>query len=210
MSLTLNNGWRTNPRERLIDAFNRNGGVLTRRDIAGLGFGSDTLQQLLKDGRVVRAAHGLYRLADAAPFGTAAFAQACLAIPSGVVALQSALSHHQLTTQIVSEVEIAVPRRVPRKRVEIPLRIVQMPVSRFTWQVEQVRSEAGDRFRIFSVERTVCDCFAYPEIVSDTVAYEGLRTYLDGRAADVNKLMKQAAFTKMEHIIGPVVKARIA
>lgn len=210
MSITLNDGWRTNPRERLIDAFNRSGGLLTRRDIAGLGFGSDTLQQLLKDGRVVRAAHGLYRLADAAPFGTAAFAQACLAIPSGVVALQSALSHYQLTTQIVSEVEIAVPRRVPRKRVEIPLRIVQMPLSRFTWQVEQVRSEAGDRFRIFSVERTVCDCFAYPETVSDTVAYEGLRTYLERRTANVNKLMEQAAFTKMEHIIGPVVKARIA
>jgi predicted transcriptional regulator of viral defense system len=83
-----------------------------------------------------------------APFGTAAFAQACLAIPSGVVALQSALTCYQLTTQIASGVEVAVPRRVARKRVDIPLTIVQMPLSRFAWQVESLRSEAGDWFRI--------------------------------------------------------------
>jgi hypothetical protein len=55
MSLTPNDGSLT-PRDRLIQAFERRGGVLTRRDIAGLGFGSDTLQQLLKAGKLVRAA----------------------------------------------------------------------------------------------------------------------------------------------------------
>lgn len=199
-----------NPRERLVEAFKRRGGLLTRSDIKGLRFNSDTLQQLIKAGTVIRAAHGLYRLADALPFGTAAFAQACLAIPSGVVALRSALSYYQLTTQIASGVEVAVPRRVARKRVEIPLTIVQMPLSRFAWQVDSLRSEAGDRFRIFSLERTVCDCFSYPDIVPEDVAFEGLRTYLERPAADVGMLMEQAKFTKTLQFIGPVVKARIA
>jgi predicted transcriptional regulator of viral defense system len=207
--LTPNNG-RSNPRERLLDAFTRRGGLLTRRDITGLGFGSTTLQQLLTEGTIVRAAHGLYRLQDVAPFGTAAFAQACLAIPPGVVALQSALSYYGLTTQIVPVVELGVPRRVPRKRVEIPVRIVQMPLSRFAWHINNVRSEEGDRFRIFSPERTIGDCFAYPKIVPESVAYEGLRTYLERSDSDINSLMEQAAFTKTEHIVGPVVKASIA
>ncbi|HEV3157305.1 MAG TPA: type IV toxin-antitoxin system AbiEi family antitoxin domain-containing protein [Candidatus Baltobacteraceae bacterium] len=204
------NDSRSNPRERLLDAFNRRGGVLTRRDIAGLGFGSNTLKQLLQAGSIVRAAHGLYRLTEVAPFGNAALAQACLAIPSGVIALQSALSYFELTTQIISEVAIAVPRHIPRKRVEITLRIVLMPLSRFTSDIKRVLSEEGDRFRIFTAERTVCDCFAYPDIVPENVAYEGLRTYLEGPSAKISSLMQQAALTKTEHIIGPVVRARIA
>ncbi|MDP9025515.1 MAG: type IV toxin-antitoxin system AbiEi family antitoxin domain-containing protein [Candidatus Eremiobacteraeota bacterium] len=208
MTLTPNS--RSNPQERLLDAFSRRGGVLTRSDIAGLGIGSKTLHQLLSQGAIVRAAHGIYRLAEVPPFGTAAFAQACLAVPSGVVALQSALSYYGLTTQIISVVELGVPRRVPRKRMEITVEIVQMPFSRFSWHVSNERSDAGDRFRIFSRSRTVCDCFAYPKIVPEAVAFEGLRTYLGRSDADINSLMEQALFTKTEHIIGPVVKASIA
>jgi predicted transcriptional regulator of viral defense system len=208
--MLTSNDERANPRDRLIDAFQRRGGVLTRRDIAALGFGSDTLQQLLKSGNVVRAAHGLYRLSEAAPFGSAALAQACLAIPSGVVALQSALAYFELTTQIVPEVEIAVSRHVPRKRVEIPLRIIQMPLSRFASNVLRVRTEEGDRFRIFSAERTVCDCFAYPKIVPEHIAYEGLRTYLDSPNAHLQNLAEQAALTNTEQIIIPVIRARVA
>lgn len=196
--------------ERLLEAFERRGGVLTRQDLSALGIAPRTLKQALIDGVVVRAAHGLYRLAESAPFGTAAFAQACLAIPRGVIALQSALSYYALTTQIVDEVDIAVPRKVTRKRIEIPLRIVEMPLSRFTWSVDSVRTEEGDRFRIFSAARTVCDCFSYPEIVDESIAYEGLRAYLERPGADVNALMEQAEFTNTARIIGPVVKVHLA
>jgi len=197
------------PQSQLLDAFERRGGVLTRQDLRTLGVAPRTLRSALADGVVVRIAHGLYRLPQAAPFGTAAFAQACLAIPKSVVALQSALSHYELTTQIVDEVEIAVPRNTTRKKVEIPLRIVPMPLSRFTWAIESVRTDTGDRFRIFTPERTVCDCFAYPKIVDETVAYEGLRNYLDRSMANLELLMKQAEFTGTVDIIGPVVKARL-
>ena len=208
------------PQSELLDAFERRGGVLTRRDLSALGVAPRTLRSALADGLVVRVAHGLYRLPNAAPFGTAAFAQACLAIPQSVVALQSALSYYELTTQIVDEVEIAVPRNTPRKKIEIPLRVVPMPMSRFVQMpladgrlllpIDKVRVDSGDRFRIFSPERTVCDCFAYPKIVDESVAFEGLRNYLDRSTANLELLMQHARFTDTVDVIGPVVKARLA
>jgi predicted transcriptional regulator of viral defense system len=204
------NDRKATPGERLLEAFSRRGGLLTKRDISALGFGSATLQQVLRAGTVVRAAHGLYRLADVVPFGTSAFAQACLAVPSGVIALQSALSYYELTTEIVADVFLAVPRNVARRRAEIPIRIVRMPISRFAWHVQNMRSENGDRFRIFSRERSVCDCFSFAKLVSESVAYEGLRNYLASPDADVNALMQQAVFTKTDNIIGPAVKTHLA
>ena len=196
--------------EELLKAFERSGGVLTRQDINLLGVAPRTLRRALDSGTVVRVAHGLYRLPEVAPFGTAAFAQACLAIPKSVIALQSALAYYELTTRIVDVVEIAVPRNTPRKKIEIPLRIVHMPLSRFTWGIDSVRMNAGDRFRIFVPERTICDCFAYSKLVEESIAYEGLRTYLERPEANLQLLMEHAPFTDTLAIIGPVVKAHLA
>ncbi len=68
----------------------------------------------------------------------------------------------------------------------------------------------SDRFRIFSPERTACDCFAYPKIVDESVAFEGLRNYLDRNTANLELLMQHAKFTDTVDVIGPVVKARLA
>lgn len=194
-----------NARSELLDIFRRRGGLLTRRDMTGLGTASDTLQQVLRDGSVVRVARGIYRLAETVPFGTAAFAEACLAIRSGVVALQSALAYYELTTAIVDVVYLGIPRRVAPARLDIPVKTVQMPMSRFRWGVEQQR-DGINRFRIFSRERTICDCFAYPKNVPETIAYEGLRTYLQRSDRNIDALLEHAKFTKTEAIIEPVVR----
>jgi len=197
----------TSAHDRLLDAFERKGGLLTRSDIAALGFGSDALSSAMASGAVVRAAHGLYRLAAVLPFGTSAFAQACLAIPSGVIALETALAYHGLTTQITEVVQVAVPRIVVRKLMEIPLKIVAMPVTRFASSIQRERTFQGDRFRIFDPERTVCDCFAYPRVVPEIIAYEGLKTYLSSSVALPAKLMQEAKLTRTLDTIAPVIKA---
>ncbi len=196
---------RASARHELLAAFRRRGGLLTRRDIAAIGASSYTLQQLLKDHSVVRIAHGLYRLTDVSPFGTAAFSEACLAIRLGVVALQSALAYYELITAIVDVVYLGVPRRVARARLDIPVTTVEMPPSRFRWGVENKR-DAANRFRIFSLERTVCDAFAFPKVVTEDIAYQGLRTYLERRDRNVELLLQHADFTGTDHIIDPVVK----
>lgn len=187
------------------------GGIARRDALVTSGVTSDTLHQALADGLIVRIAHGVYRLPDATPFGSvASFAQAILAVKQGVICLVSALLYHELTTEIPTRVDVAVSRRVQAKNVEIPIRVVKMPLSRFTHEVEHVRTENKERFPVFSNARSVCDAFAFPRYVPESIAYEALRAYLSRRDADPVKLVEQAHFTKTAAIIEPVVRAHLA
>lgn len=71
-------------------------------------------------------------------------------------------------------------------------------------------ADTGERFPIFSSARSVCDAFAFSTYVSESIAYEALRTYLTKPGADPAKLLEQARFTKTELIIAPVVRAYLA
>jgi predicted transcriptional regulator of viral defense system len=199
--------------ERLLDYVRRRGGVVTRRELAGLGHRSSALEAALASGELKRIAHGVYRLADALPFGLeASFAQAMLAVKSGVIALRSALAYYQLTTEIPLEVDLAVARRTQAKQVEVPIRIIPMPLSRFTHEVSREHTAGGETFRIFSAERSICDAFAYAGphaeriTVPEEIAYEALRSYLAMPTANLRKLAEQARFTNTTHILEPVLR----
>jgi predicted transcriptional regulator of viral defense system len=172
---------------------------------------SETIQQALRQGLVIRIGRGVYRLSDAPPFGSvASFAQAVLAVKHGVICLVSALVYHDLTTEIPARVDVAVARRTTPKHVEVPIQIVKMPLSRFTHEIEQARINTGERFPVFSSARSVCDAFAFPKYAPDSIAYEALRSYLSRPASDPAKLLEQARFTKTDSIIEPVVRAHLA
>jgi|SRR5580692_747003 predicted transcriptional regulator of viral defense system len=204
-------GMSRSPTNRLLELLRLRGGVARRNDLAAYGVTSESLQQALRDGLVVRIGRGVYRMAEAPPFGSiSSFAQAVLAVKHGVICLVSALAYHELTTEISMRVDVAVSRRTTARTVEVPIRIVKMPLSRFTHEVQQVRTDTGERFPIFSSARSVCDAFAFSTYVSESIAYEALRTYLTKPGADPAKLLEQARFTKTELIIAPVVRAHLA
>lgn len=128
----------------------------------------------------------------------------------GVICLVSALLYYELTTGTPTRVDVAVSPPVQAKNVEIPIRVVKMPLSRFMLEVEHVRTGNGERFPVFSRARSVCDAFAFPRYVPESIAYEALRAYLSRRDADPVKLVEQAHVTKTATIIGPVVRAHLA
>lgn len=198
------------PIARFLELLRLRGGAARREDLATYGVTSETIQQALRQGLAIRIGHGVYRLSDAPPFGSiASFAQAVLAVKQGVICLLSALVYHDLTTEIPTRVDVAVARRTTPKHVEVPIRVVKMPLSRFTHEVEQARINTGERFPVFSSARSVCDAFAFPKYVLDSIAYEALRSYL-ARGSDPVKLLEQARFTKTDSIIEPVVRAHLA
>lgn len=179
---------------------------MSRREIEEEGYGPRALYELIDSQEVVRGARGLYRLADVIPFGNSAYALACRIVPDGVIALTSALIYHQLTTQIVSVIFVGARRFVRTATSEITIRTIVMPARRFRTDIERIRTQESERFRVFSRERTVCDCFAYPQLVPEDVAYEGLRRYLDRGERDLKHLEQAALETKTDAKIFPVIK----
>jgi predicted transcriptional regulator of viral defense system len=190
----------------LIDALRRRGGVATRYELDRDGLSNRAIADAIRTGTLTRSGRGLYRLPEIMPSGDHALAQAALLFPEGVIALTSALAFHELTTQIPSTVDVALPRRASRRSVDIPIRTVVMPKRLFANGVMRVRGTDGARFPVFSPERSVSDAFRYVDLVGEDVAYEALRRYIESASFDRENLQRAARETGTQHIIFPVVK----
>ena len=95
------------------------------------------------------------------------------AIPRSVVYLVSALQFHNIGTQLPHQVWLAVSRgtRVPRLTTP-PLRVVSIAPEVFDLGIEEHRVE-GQVMRVYSVARTVSDCFRFRNTVGLDVAARG-------------------------------------
>src|SRR5882757_10604727 len=100
--------------------FRERGGTLRTRDMIALGVHTDALYALRESGRVVQLGRGLYRLAEVGEAEHPDLAVVAARAPNAAVCLISALSYHEITTQIPSSVHLAVPRG-SYYRVKLPM-----------------------------------------------------------------------------------------
>src|ERR1700676_1908813 len=86
--------------DRAMEAFQKNGGILSTGKAIKLGIHPRTLYTLRDNARLERMERGLYRIADAKPLGSPDLVTVALKVPRGVVCLISALAFHRMTTQV--------------------------------------------------------------------------------------------------------------
>jgi predicted transcriptional regulator of viral defense system len=65
-------------------------------------------------------ARGVFRLSDIPPLGNPDLVTVATRVPQGVICLISALSFHELTTQIPHEVHVALQRGAEEPRLDYP------------------------------------------------------------------------------------------
>ena len=105
----------------------------------------------------------MYRFADMPAMGNPDLATVALKVPKGVICLISALSWHEMTSEIPHEIYLALPRGAEPPRLAYPpLRIFWFQGDAFEEGVEEHDMD-GIRVRIYSPEKTLADCFKYPE-----------------------------------------------
>ena len=177
------------------------------RDAAALGVDSRALRRLVGNGTIERVARGLYRVAEAEPTENYTRAAVCARVPSAVVCLLTALSVHELGTQLPHEVWIAIPHKARTPRLpELPVRVVRFSGAALRYGVVNATFE-GVPVRITSPARTVVDCFRFRRLVGKDVAIEALRDALFDRKASVDQIWRAAEVCRAKSLIGPVLDA---
>jgi predicted transcriptional regulator of viral defense system len=185
----------------------RRQGVLRVRDLASHGIHPEILRRLHERGLLVRAARGLYLPADFAPTENHTLAEVSKRVPGGVVCLLSALRFHGLTTQLPSEVWLAVHRKAWRPRVEdLPLRIVRFSGPAFTARVEEHEVE-GVSVKVYSPAKTVADCFKYRNKIGLDVALEALRDCWKQRRATMDEIIDAARICRVANVMRPYLES---
>ena len=177
------------------------------RDAAELGVDSRALRRLLDEGTVERLGRGLYRLAEADPTEHYTLAAVCARVPGAIVCLLSALSVHELGTQLPWQEWIAIPHKARTPRLpELPVRVVRFSGASLRYGIEDTAFE-GVPARITSPARTVVDCFRFRRLVGKDVALEALRDALRERRASADEIWRAADVCRAKSLVGPVLDA---
>jgi len=185
----------------------RTSGVMRSRDLVALGVSREYLSDLCRRGVIERVARGLYGLPDAEVSARHTMVEAARRVPQGVICLISALAFHEVTTQIPHEVWIAieVKARLPKAR-DLPLRIVRFSGPAFSQGVEEHEVE-GAPLRVYSLAKTVADCFKYRNKIGLDVALEALREALRTRRVSIDDLWRFARICRVAKVMRPYLEA---
>lgn len=158
-------------------------------------------------GIIEKLDRGLYRLSNQPPLGNPDLVSVAKKVPNGVMCLISALSFHEITTQIPHEVYIALSRGAETPRLKHPpVRVFRFKGDAFTEGIETPEVD-GIQVRIYSPEKTVADCFKYRNKIGLDTAVEALKLYLKGNRVKVDELMLFARICRVEKVIRPYLEA---
>jgi predicted transcriptional regulator of viral defense system len=198
---------KTRDLDAALKAFRDQGGTIRTRDLIALGVHTDALYQLRESGRIVELDRGLYRLADASEAEHPDLAIVAARVPHAAVCLISALSYHNITTQIPSSVHLAVPRGHYRGiSMGIPVTVYQFDPKTFKEGLET--HHIGDKpIRIYSLARTVVDCFKFRNKLGMDVALEALRLARQRRRVQNRDLLHYARMLRVETSMSPYLQA---
>ncbi|MBI9086393.1 MAG: type IV toxin-antitoxin system AbiEi family antitoxin domain-containing protein [Desulfobacterales bacterium] len=195
--------------DRAIAVFNKHGGILRTAQALRAGIHPGTLYAMRDSGALEVISRGVYRLADIPPLANPDLVTVATRIPSGVVCLISALSFHELTTQIPHVVHVALRRGAEEPRLDFPpIQTYRFTGESFSEGVE-THDHDGVGVRIFSPEKTLADCFKFRNKVGLDTVVEAVRFYREQRRFKVDELMRFARICRVQNVIRPYLEAVI-
>ncbi len=193
--------------EKARKTFHDRGGVLKTGQVLSAGIHPRTLYEMQRSGILEQLTRGLYRLADLPPLGNPDLVSVSLKIPNGVICLVSALAYHEITTQIPHEVYVALERGTEAPRLSHPpIRIFWFSGQAFTHGIQTHKID-GVPVRIYSLEKTIADCFKYRNKIGLDTAIEALKLYREKKGFKSEELMQLARACRVEKVIRPYLEA---
>ncbi len=198
---------KTRDLDTALKAFRAKGGTLRTRDLIALGIHTDALYTLRDDGRVSEVGRGLYRLADLSEAEYPDLAEVAARVSNAAVCLISALSYHDITTQVPSSIHLAVPRdSYHRIKLSNPVTIYRFDTKTFEEGLE-AHHVSGKSLRIYSPARTVVDCFKFRNKIGLNVALEALSLARQRKRVQNRELLRYARLLRVEKPMSPYLHA---
>ena len=158
-------------------------------------------------GVIERLGRGVYRLAGKSALGDPDLAIVAIKIPKGVVCLISALSFHEITTEIPHQVHLALPRGSEPPRLDYPpLKTYWFSGPAFNEGIEHHKID-GIPIKVYSPEKTIADCFKYRNKIGMDVVLEALKFYRQRKSFKTDDLMRYAKVCRVEKVMQPYIEA---
>jgi predicted transcriptional regulator of viral defense system len=181
--------------------------VMRSAQIFELGIQPRTLYQMRDEGLLIQEGRGLYRLANEQIWSDPDLAVVSLRIPKGVICLISALYFHRLTTQIPHEVYVALLKDSEKPRIQYPpIRFFWVSPEPFKVGIEKHTIDNME-VKVYSVAKTIADCFKFRNKTGMDVALEALREGLSQKRCTPEQILRFARINRVERIMLPYMEA---
>ena len=167
------------------------GPVFRWSDAREAGLSDPVLYGLVEAGRVERLSHGLYRRADVEVVDLDLVIVAA-AQPRATLCLTSALARHDLTDQIPTRIDLALPRGTRRPKLDSPVQWHHFAVATFDLGRDVIDLDAGFTIGLYSAERSIVDAYRLRHLEGDELGREALKTWLRRRGSQPSKLLELA------------------
>jgi len=182
-------------------------GLLRARDIRGTSNPRVALSRLVAGGKLEKVSRGLYALPDRDRSSKHQYAEVAARYPKGVLCLLSALRFHELTTQNPHEIWLAITNKAKTPRLDYPpLRIVRFSGLALTTGVEKHKVD-GVPIRVYSVAKTVADCFKFRNKIGLDVALDALRECRREKRATNDEIWRYAQLCRVANVMRPYLES---
>jgi predicted transcriptional regulator of viral defense system len=184
----------------------QHGGVIRTAKAIQAGIHPRVLYQLRDENLLEQLSRGVYRITDQKAVSDPDLVIVATRIPKAVICLVSALSFHEMTTQIPHSVSVALPRGSDTPRLDYP------PISIHRFSKEAllagitVHRIDNVPVKIYSPEKTLVDCFKFRNKIGMDVVLEALKFYKGRREFKLGEILKYASICRVEKIMRPYLE----
>jgi predicted transcriptional regulator of viral defense system len=196
-------------KEKPEDIFRSCGGQLRMSEAIKCGITRYMLYSLRDKGVIDQVSRGVYRLVELPPISNPDLVTVSLRFPKAIICLISALAYHEITTQILHSVSVAVHRDSRQPSLVYPPLLVHRfsdPAYRAGFEEHQID---GISVKIYSPEKTLVDCFKFRNKIGMDVVLEALKLYTTRKEFNHERLLKYARICRVEKVMRPYLEASV-
>lgn len=178
--------------------FAKHGDVLTTRELKEAGVSYYSIQKLLQNGQVERIKRGVYRWSEGIEDE---WLEVNKIVPQGIFCLFSIAVLFELSTFVPSQYHVAIPWKDKVRLPDYP------PIKLYFWKDAQYElgqtTHQRNEFElpVYDLEKTVCDFIKLRNKVGLDVTKEVIRSYLDRKDRNLNKLMDYSRRLKISSVV---------
>ena len=194
-------------RSRAKQIITQNGGLIQTSEALQAGIHPRTLYQLRDSGELEQISRGIYRLIELEAAAHPDLVIVATRISTAVLCLVSALSFHELTTQIPHAISVAIPKnQTPSKLSYPPIQFHKFSPVSYRAGIEQHTLD-GVRVKVYNPEKTLADCFKFRNKIGMDIVLEALKSYRARGPFQHQRIMEYAKLCRVNNVIRPYLEA---
>lgn len=191
-----------------VKNFVRERGLVRAHEVEEAGYPTHLLYRLRDRGELIQLDRGLFKHPASSLTTNHVYAEAAKQVPRGVICLLSALSYHDIGTQMPRHLWMALDRANTWEPdvTEPPMEFVWFSGPAFE-EGQEVHEVEGVNVRVYSPAKTIADLFKYRKKLGLDVAIEALHEAWRDELFTLDELDHYANICRVRKVMRPHLQA---